>query len=159
MNFLDTVNIILDLEAGYVNNPSDPGGETNYGIAKKYHPNIDIKNLTRIQAIEIYRNEYWTPLNLDIFPSSLRLIIFDCGVNQGLDKAKSFVCTALGLPRYDRATPTLFTMLTRNEIDQCILKVAYLRLESYNASKRWPIFGKGWMERLLHVSIKSALDD
>lgn len=38
---------VIPNEKGYVNNPRDPGGETNMGIAKRYHPNEDIKNLTR----------------------------------------------------------------------------------------------------------------
>jgi len=42
-------------EGGYVNHPDDPGGETNFGISKKEFPNLDIKNLTRDDAKEIYK--------------------------------------------------------------------------------------------------------
>ena len=33
-----------------MNDPSDPGGETNWGISKREYPDLDIKNLTRDEA-------------------------------------------------------------------------------------------------------------
>ena len=44
---------------GYHNDPDDPGGETKWGICKRDHPNVDIKNLTLDQADAIYRKQYW----------------------------------------------------------------------------------------------------
>jgi hypothetical protein len=35
------------LKPGYVNDPSDPGGETQWGISKRSYPDVDIKALTR----------------------------------------------------------------------------------------------------------------
>ena len=53
------LDFVLREEGGYTNNPNDPGGETNYGICKRNYPNLDIKGLTRAQAIAIYRRDYW----------------------------------------------------------------------------------------------------
>ena len=44
--FDDIIKVVLHHEGGYVNDPQDPGGETNFGIAKRSHPDVDIKNLT-----------------------------------------------------------------------------------------------------------------
>jgi hypothetical protein len=44
--FDEIIEVVLEHEGGYVNDPKDPGGETNYGIAKRSHPDVDIKNLT-----------------------------------------------------------------------------------------------------------------
>lgn len=86
--FSRCVEIILKNEGGYINHPSDPGGETNMGIAKKFYPDIDIKNLTRIQAIEIYHKDYWNKMNLlDIYDENLVLHLFDMGVNAGIKTA------------------------------------------------------------------------
>jgi lysozyme family protein len=52
-------DLLLDIEGGYVNDPNDPGCETNFGISKKSYPNVDIKNLTRSQAIAIYNRDYY----------------------------------------------------------------------------------------------------
>ena len=46
-DFNDIIEVVLHHEGGYVNDPKDPGGETNFGIAKRSHPDVDIKNLTK----------------------------------------------------------------------------------------------------------------
>ncbi len=77
MTFEQAVKIILEKEGGYVNHPKDPGGETKFGITKKFYPNVDIKNLTIEKAAEIYRKEYWGKIQAELMPSYLRLIAFD----------------------------------------------------------------------------------
>lgn len=72
------------MEGGYVNDPHDPGGETNFGISKRYHPHEDIKRMTRERAGEIYREEYWEPLSCEDMPYFIALAVFDSGVNQGV---------------------------------------------------------------------------
>ena len=87
MKFEDLVHGILDREGGYVDHPNDPGGETNYGIAKRSHPEEDIKNLTTERAIEIYKDSYWEPSRASSLPSSLRETYFDMVVNMGKRRA------------------------------------------------------------------------
>lgn len=48
------IDQVLDSEGGYVNDPDDPGGETNFGIAKRFHRDVDIKKLDREGAKKIY---------------------------------------------------------------------------------------------------------
>ena len=43
-------------EGGYVLDELDPGGETKYGISKRYYPHVNIKALTKKQEKEIYKN-------------------------------------------------------------------------------------------------------
>ena len=51
--FEEIIEIVLEHEGGYVNDPDDAGGETKYGIAKRWYPDVDIKNLTKEQAKKI----------------------------------------------------------------------------------------------------------
>ncbi len=59
------INYIIDVEVGkypnggYTNDPLDPGGETKWGISKRANPSLDIANLTKADAIEVYRRKYW----------------------------------------------------------------------------------------------------
>ena len=86
--FNKCIEIVLKHEGGYVNDPDDWGGETNYGIAKRYFPNEDIKNLTIERAKELYYQHYWLPMNLEgIQNESAVLEIFDFGVNAGRGRA------------------------------------------------------------------------
>jgi hypothetical protein len=50
--FDEAVKMVLKHEGGYVNHPSDPGGETNFGISKRAYPEVDIANLTEEEAAE-----------------------------------------------------------------------------------------------------------
>jgi len=73
------VRLTLDLEGNenYTNDPDDPGGETKYGICKKYHPTVDIKNLTLSQAKQIYLEKYWIPAGCDNAPFPMDIALFD----------------------------------------------------------------------------------
>ena len=80
--FMRCIEVVLRNEGGYSNHPDDPGKETNMGIARKFYPDLDIKNLTRNQAVEIYHRDYWNKMNLTgIYDENLVLHIFDFGVN------------------------------------------------------------------------------
>ena len=81
--FNEIIETVLTHEGGYVNDPTDLGGETKYGITKKFYPSVDIKNLTKEQAKKIYHQDYWRPAKCDEVPLHLRHIYFDMCVNFG----------------------------------------------------------------------------
>lgn len=78
---------ILEAEGGYVNHPSDPGGETKYGISKRAFPYLDIKHLSQSKAKQIYRHDYWHPCKCDALPPLVDIVTFDLAVNSGRDFA------------------------------------------------------------------------
>lgn len=52
------------------------------------YPYLDIKNLTKEKASEIYYKDYWLPMNLNLLPNEeLKLHLFDMGVNAGIRTA------------------------------------------------------------------------
>jgi lysozyme family protein len=58
--FKKAIEEVLLFEGGYVNDPDDPGKETNWGISSKHHPEIkDVSALTLEDAIQIYYKDYW----------------------------------------------------------------------------------------------------
>jgi len=90
------IKFTLDAEGGYDNDPDDPGGETNYGIDKRSHPDVDIKRLTVEQAKEIYWNEYWLKFSCDRFERPVGEVYFDCCVNTGQRQSNKFLQRAVG---------------------------------------------------------------
>ena len=82
-NFKEIIEKVLEHEGGYVNDPKDLGGETKYGITKRFYPDIDIKNLTIEQATEIYKKDYWDKNRVESLPQNLWHIYFDMCVNMG----------------------------------------------------------------------------
>lgn len=79
---------LLNSEGGYVNDPNDHGGETRFGISKRSFPSLDIKNLTRDKAKEIYYNNYYKRSGADkIADPRLAELHFDAAVNHGIGGA------------------------------------------------------------------------
>ena len=98
-SFDEIIEITLEHEGGYVHDPKDLGGETNFGIAKRFYPDVDIKNLTKEEAKEIYKKEYWDRYKAEKLPEHLRHIHFDMCVNQGYGTAIKILqraCNAKG---------------------------------------------------------------
>jgi lysozyme family protein len=88
--FPTIIEFVLQHEGGYCCVPNDPGGETNWGIAKSAHPNLDIKNLTKDQAIAIYAKEYWNP-QWESLGLPLAAAMLDTAVNMGPKVANYFL--------------------------------------------------------------------
>lgn len=91
-------------EGGYVNDPSDSGGETNWGITKVV-ARADgyegpMKDLTKERASEIAKRKYWDTLSLDQVASmdpDLAAEIFDTGFNMGQNRAATFLQRCLNV--------------------------------------------------------------
>ena len=87
VTFDEIIGVVLHHEGGYVNDPKDPGGETNYGVSKRAYPDVDIKNLTEDGAKDIYRRDYWDKNRCGDLPDELRHVYFDMCVNMGRSRA------------------------------------------------------------------------
>jgi lysozyme family protein len=65
MRFPEVFDRVIGHEGGYVNDPNDPGGETQWGISKRSYPHLNIRMLTRAEAMGIYDRDFWQPLHGD----------------------------------------------------------------------------------------------
>lgn len=95
-NFEQIITNVLKNEGSYVNDPTDMGGETNFGISKRSYPDVDIKNLTLDQAKTIYKRDFWDKQqynNIDNIIIAAK--IFDLSVNMGASKANILLQRAL----------------------------------------------------------------
>ena len=74
--FNNFINRVLKHEGGYVNNPKDPGGETHWGItkqtAREYGYKGEMCQLTREQAIGIYKKAFWERYQCENYRSRFR---------------------------------------------------------------------------------------
>lgn len=82
--FDDAVQRVLRDEGGFVDDPVDRGGATNFGISSRANPDVDVRNLTREGAVQIYRERYWNAIDADALPPALRGVAFDAAVNHGV---------------------------------------------------------------------------
>ena len=97
--FSSNIGALLKREGGYVNDPNDPGGETNFGITKKTYPNLDIRNLTQADAIAIYQRDFWDAIDADNLPANMQAVAFDTAVLFGQPAARKMIAKAKGNPQ------------------------------------------------------------
>jgi len=93
---LDIAKDIVAREGGYVNDPDDPGGATNFGVTIHTMRRLgldlnkdgqvtptDVRALTKAQAIEIFVDHYFHRPKIDELPQPLQATVFDMYVNSG----------------------------------------------------------------------------
>lgn len=100
----DYINSVIAREDGYSNNPSDKGGETNFGItiatARAFGYVGPMQTMSRDTAVQIYRQRYWTQPRFDqlaIVDAALAEKLLDIGVNMGPATGVTFMQRALNV--------------------------------------------------------------
>jgi len=88
---------IVAREGGFVNDPADPGGATNYGVTihtlRRLRPGQrvgvdEVRALTRDEAIGIYIEHYFTRPRINALPEPLWPSVFDMYVNAGANAVR-----------------------------------------------------------------------
>lgn len=166
---VDKFNIAMDFvlksEGGYVNDPRDPGGETNRGVTDKQDGKIDglidvngdgkgdvkVKDLTAEQAKEVYRRNYWNPVHGDDLSPGRALMLVDTAVNMGVKQAIILVQRVTGINEDGVFGPKTLEAAKNYDIDA----YASAKLAIYKQLKTWPIYGKGWSSRLNEAVAKA----
>lgn len=158
MSFEVCINRLLDNEGGYVNDPRDPGGETRWGIAKRSYPTVDIANLTRDDAIAIYRRDFWDRCHCDEVPAQIVFQALDFAVNSGIETAVRKLQRAAGVA--DDGHWGEFTRAAIATANPYALTVRFIaeRIDYWTALKTWPAFGKGWARRAA-ADLRYAAED
>jgi lysozyme family protein len=158
--------ILLRFEGGYVNDPTDPGGETNKGITMAtfqqcshellgLDPTSDnLKALTDAQAGVIYKALYWNKIQGDAFSlQDLANIVCDFFVNSGTHATKLLqqVLNGMGAHLVEDGSIGPGTMQALAGFDQVQVYRNYKqgRIAYYQAlGQRFPQFVKGWLNRV-----------
>jgi lysozyme family protein len=104
------INVVLQHEGGFSNDPDDPGnwtsGEcgkgkcegTKYGISASQYPGLNIRNLTPDSAKDIYKRDYWDKYNFNLIKGiSLPVKVFDMAVVMGPETAIKLLQRSLGV--------------------------------------------------------------
>ena len=160
-----TKNIVLSIEGEYQCDPDDKGNwtggnigigklkGTKYGISAASFPNVDIKNLTKEQAIILYKNKYWTKNKCDYMPDALSLAVFDY----------TFIAGAQGIRDLQRVLNVKIDGIVGNQtLGACNTQPLRLTIEKYfdkrkeyflrlSSKERYKKYRKGWLNRIEQV--------
>jgi lysozyme family protein len=151
MNFDQAFDRLLGHEGGYSFSPSDPGGETMFGVtarvARANGYSGDMKDLPRDKAKEIYRAKYWAPVRADELPEALRFDVFDAAVNSGVGQAVEWLQEAVGANPDGAIGPkTLAAAAAAGPLAAARFNGARLQMMTNLAT--WGAFGRGWARRI-----------
>lgn len=149
---------VLSSEGGYVNNASDPGGETKWGIAKRSYPSLNIKELTREQAKEIYRRDFWDRIDGNRLHEDVAFQVLDAAVNHGAENAIRWLQRAAGVADDGHLGPISNAAIARTPAVDLVLRFNAERLEFYTKLSTWSSFGKGWCRRVSQ-NLRYAAED
>jgi len=134
----------------YENDPADPGGATKYGIDQRSHPRVNIRNLTKDQARNIYWDSYWRTIAGAYLPARTAWAVMDCAVNCGRAQAAKWLQRALQIEDDGIIGPrTLERALLGND-GELALAVLAQREAHYRALAKKGNFAKylkGWLNR------------
>ena len=104
---------IVAREGGFVNDPDDPGGATNFGVTIHTMRRLgldltgdgqvsvaDVRRLRQAEAVRIFVEEYFRKPRIDWLPAPLQASVFDMSVNAGANGVKILqrLVTGMGFP-------------------------------------------------------------
>lgn len=140
---------LLPAEGGYHIDANDPGGETNFGISKRAHPDVDLKNLTREGAIAIYRIQYWEPIHGDDLPPAIAFMLADASVNEGIETAVILLQHSVGAFVDGHLGPVTLAAAQHVDSKALLLEIAAHRMVAYADDPNEASFELGWARRLM----------
>ena len=153
-NFKECLDLVLKSEGGWVNNPNDPGGETNLGVTKRVweewvgHPVESLKKLSKDDVAPLYEQKYWRPCYGEVLPRGLDLVVFSMAVNAGPGRSVKLLQSSIGCVPDGIIGPRTRELICSSNIANLISKFSESRREYYRSLKTFPIFGKGWLARV-----------
>lgn len=145
-NYDRSLKFVLRWEGGYVNDPDDPGGATNYGVTQKTYDffrrlmgraKLAVRYITLAEVGEIYKKHYWDACKLDNELWPIDIVMFDTAINCGVSRAINWKRLAA---------------ITAKNDDEIAMGIIMYREEHYNniirnrpSQAKWR---RGWMNRL-----------
>lgn len=178
--FESAVNFILDNEGLLEENPADPGGTTNFGISLRFLREVSsealkragifepiteqtIRDLTRDQAIILYRSEFWETAPFEkIQNQMLANYIFDMVINHGMSQAIKLTQRATWAAQKkkdyikDDGDLGKFTLQAINQASFMLIPAMmaqrdgfYRRLVALNPTRK--VFLDGWLNRCYRI--------
>ena len=163
--FSAIMDVVFKWEGGFVDHPNDPGGATNMGITHKVLADWrgvsavskqEVKNLTRDEAEDIFRDRYFKVIRGDDLPEPIDLIMMDGAVNHGpgtmvkmleaaIDETQNGVLSAQTVAAIKR------TYGSKKKLAGLAVELAEARKARYLSRPHAESFMRGWKNRLNDV--------
>lgn len=107
---------------------------TNRGISACAYPNLDIRNLTEVQADDLFFRDYWQRSGADKLSWPMCLLVYNVAVNFHPNTAKKWLEQSGGNP----------------------LHFSALMLRGYRKSDAWKQAGDAWVDRSIEAMLEAS---
>jgi lysozyme family protein len=153
-NWPNCLAFTLGAEGGFVDNPTDPGGATNMGITAVTLANYlgrpvnsaDVQAMTQDTAAAIYQLNYWRPIQGNVMPNGVDLMLFDWGVNAGPATPNVRLQRILNVAQDGVIGPETIAAVNVHDPRWLITLLGYAR-NAYYTDLNEPEFQRGWLSR------------
>jgi len=156
-------DLVIVNEGGYVDNPADPGGATNWGCTQAVWEGYighkvsvdDMKALTKEDVKPLYKKRYWDAIHGDAIPSGLDYCLFDCAINSGVNRSAKIIQEIVGVFADGAIGNNTVSAITQLNPVTAINEFCDKRQAFLESLKTFPVFGKGWSKRVSEVRIRA----
>lgn len=146
---------MIKSEGGFVNNPADPGGATNFGVTKtvweawiRHTVTIDdMKKLTQEEVKPLYYEKYWKPVGNEL-PIGIDFLVFSFGVNAGVGRSIKVLQTSLGVVADGQIGQNTMKKIQEADSKTLIENFSNAKISFYKSLSTFPTFGRGWINRV-----------
>lgn len=158
-NFASCLRLTLTYEGGYVDDPRDPGGATNFGITLATYSNWlghqatkgQLRTIQSAVVEAIYRQKYWDAVRGDDLPAGLDLVAFDGAVNSGPSRGAKWLQAGLGVTADGAIGPLTLAAAAKADRAEVVRAACDARLHFLQNLSTWKTFGRGWAARVAKV--------
>lgn len=163
--FIKAMPYVFEEEGGYVNNPADPGGQTNMGITLATlsswmgtkASSADIHNLSQKTASDIYKKNYWDKVAGDALPAGIDYALLDFAINSGPGRAAKTLQKIVGTTQDGSIGGQTIAAAKAKDSADIINKICDARQEMLQSLSTFKTFGKGWTARVKRVRSRALL--
>lgn len=155
-------------EGGWVNDPDDAGGETNYGVTHKTYDawrksqglhTRSVKQITQTEVARIYKANYADMVRYDELPAGVDYAVLDFAINSGVSRAVKFVQRIVGTQQDGIMGSKTLSAVDAYDAQKLITELCEARWTFMKRLREWDTFGRGWTRRVMGNEIGTQRDD
>lgn len=115
----------------------------------------DMRKLTPADVEPLYKKKYWDVVRADELPSGIDYLVFDMGVNAGPGRSIKLLQFAVGVTPDGGFGPMTLAAVQAADPVKLIQDFSDAKEDFYRSLTQFPVFGKGWLNRVAEVKIKA----
>jgi lysozyme family protein len=163
-NYDRSLDYILKAEGGFTDDPRDPGnklddgrmGCTNMGVTQAAWEEYvghkvstaDMKALTKEQVGKFYKKRYWDRVQADSLPIGIDFLCASFAINAGPGTSVKLLQKCVNAIPDGIIGPRTQQTIAGYDPKELIEKFSQAKTTYYEGLKLFPVYGKGWLNRV-----------